>query len=267
MPSENPFRENRLNTSRNFRPEWDVPELNQHISKWLVEEIRGLRGRKEPDPGQMIAVMSGPPGYGKTHLFGRIEHLVGHEVFFVFVPGFEERTSPLDHIRAHVVKSLFHAPEGGVSPLDLALARTCRPAFASYFAELPPTLAARHEPMTHRLGDSAETVLEIVRQVKTLEPFLKLADSLIPLFPHDAGIVRALALGWAPSPWSDTARRWLEGQDLPDADRETLGLAEDGPDPMEVLRAVPALFDYNQRSAKELRIRRFPIASLQLGQE
>jgi S-DNA-T family DNA segregation ATPase FtsK/SpoIIIE len=246
MSSENPFRENRLNTSRNFRPEWDVPELNQTIAKWLVDEVDYLKGRKEPDPGQMIAAMTGPPGYGKTHLFGRIEHLVGHEVFFVFVPAFEEQTAPLDHIRWHVIDSSFRAPEGGHSPLEVALARLCRPAFARYFAELPPSLAARHEAIRRQLEELPEAVFKIVRQVKNLTPFLKLAESLINVLPQDAAIVRALALGWAPTPWSDYARRWLQGQDLPDAERLAVGLGEDSPSALEVMRAIPALFGYER---------------------
>lgn len=246
MSSANPFRESRLNDSRNFRPEWDVPELNQGITTWLVDEVRRLRGRQQPDPGQMIAAVTGPPGYGKTHLFGRIEHLIGHEVFFVFVPAFVEQSPPLDHIRWYVIEALFRAPEGGCSPLEMALARICRPAFAGYFADLPPTLAARHETLSHRLGESPEAVLEIVRQVKTAEPFLKLADSLVQVLPHDAGIVRALALGWAPAPWSATARRWLQGQDLPDAEREAVGLGEEGPAPLKVLQAIPALFGHDR---------------------
>jgi|GEM_PF-2183067 len=246
MSFENPFRESRLNNSRNFRPEWDVPELNQGTTKWLVEEVRRLRGRVEPDPGQMIATMTGPPGYGKTHLFGRIEHMVGHEVFFVFVPSFEERTAPLDHIRWHVVEALFRVPDGGHSPLELALARICRPAFAGYFANLPPTLAARHETMHRRLEELPEAVLEIVRQVKPLEPFIRLADSLVQVLPQDAAIVRALALGWAPAPWSATARRWLQGQDLPDAERSMLGLGEEEPSPLAVLRVIPALFGHDR---------------------
>jgi len=246
MPIENPFRESKLITSRNFRPEWDVPELNREISRWLVEEVRRLRGRKEPDPGQMTAAITGPPGYGKTHLFGRIEHMAGHEVFFVFVPAFEEETPPLDHIRRHAIETLFRVPEAGHSPLELALARICRPAFAGYFNGLPPTLAARHETMSHRLDESPEAVLEIVRQVKSLDPFLKLADSLIHSLPHDAGVVRALALGWAPAPWSAAARRWLQGQDLPDAERTALELKETGPTPLDVLRAIPALFGHDR---------------------
>ncbi|WP_406700337.1 hypothetical protein V5E97_16115 [Singulisphaera sp. Ch08] len=246
MSSENPFRESRLNSSRNFRPEWDVPELNQGITKWLVEEVGRLRGREEPDPGQMIAAMTGPPGYGKTHLFGRIEHLVDQDVFFVFVPAFEEETAPLDHIRWHVVEALFRISAHKYSPLEMALARLCRPAFADYFANLPPTLAARHEPMQRRLEESPEAVLEVVHQVKTMGPFLKLADSLLQVVPHDAGVVRALALGWAPAPWSVTARRWLQGQDLPDAERRALGLSEVGPTALEVLEAIPAYFGYTK---------------------
>src|SRR5437868_4411443 len=89
-------------------------------------EIRRLKGRSQPDPGQMIAVMLSPPGYGKTHLFGRIAHQLGNEVFFVFVPGLEERKDPLDHILWYVVEALFRAPEGEHSPLEHALARLCR---------------------------------------------------------------------------------------------------------------------------------------------
>ena len=178
MSFDNPFRENRLNHSGNYRPEWDVLEMNREVTDALVAEVRRLRGRKEPDPGQMIVTILGPAGYGKTHLFGRIEHTIGHEVFFVFVPAFQAGTEPIDHIRWHVVESLFRVREGSHSPLEMALARTCRPALAEYFSELPPTLLARHQTLYRRLGESPEAVLEIVRQVKTIEPFLKLADSL-----------------------------------------------------------------------------------------
>jgi hypothetical protein len=243
---DNPFRENRLNTSQNFRPEWDVPELNADVSTWLVREVFRLRGRREADPGQMIPVLLSPPGYGKTHLFGRISHLLGHEVFFVFVPALEERKGPLDHILWHVVESLFRAPQGGYSPIAHALARLCRPAFFTYFDRLPPTLASRHESMRQRLQESSEAVLDIVRQVGALDPFLKLADSLTHILPNHAGVVRALAMGWAPEPWPTAARRWLRGEDLPDEDLATLGLDCDAPTAMDVLRALPALFEYEK---------------------
>ncbi len=246
MIPPNPFRESRLDQSENYRLEWDVPELNAVVSNWLVAEVRRLVGRTEPDPGQMIAVITGPPGYGKTHLFGRIEHQVGRDVFFVFVPAFEPETPPLDHIRRHVVAALFRKHADASSPLELALARLCGPAMATYFGDLPPTLAARHDSIRQRLGESPDAVLEVVRTVKTLPPFARLADSLVAVLPGDAGVVRALALGWAPAPWSDTARRWLQGQDLPEADLNAVGLSLDPPTAMDVLKAIPALLRHAQ---------------------
>ena len=246
MVPPNPFRESRLNTAENYRPEWDVPELNATISNWLVEEVRRLVGRAEPDPGQIIAVITGPPGYGKTHLFGRIAAHVGRDVFFVFVPAFEPETPPLDHIRRHVVAALFRKIGDAPSPAELALARLCGPAMADYFADLPPTLAARHDSLRQRLAGSPDAVLEIVRSVKAFPPFARLADSLVSVLPGDSGVVRALALGWAPAPWSDTARRWLQGQDLPEADLKTVGLALEPSTAMNVLKAIPALFGHQQ---------------------
>ena len=242
----NPFRESRLNNAENYRAEWDVPELNAAVSGWLVEEVRRLAGRAEPDPGQMIAVITGPPGYGKTHLFGRIEHQVGRDVFFVFVPAFEPETPPLDHIRRHVVAALFRRVGDAPTPAELALARLCGPALAAYFADLPPTLAARHDSLRRRLAEAPDVALEVARAVKTLPPFARLADSLVAVLPGDAGVVRALALGWAPAPWSDIARRWLQGQDLPEGDLKAVGLAPGPPTAMDVLKAVPPLFGHQQ---------------------
>ena len=247
-PPPNPFRESRLNSGMDYHPEWDVLDLNAPISTWLTDAVHRLIGRETPDPAQMIAVMTGPPGYGKTHLFGRIEHQVGRDVFFVFVPAFEPETPPLDHIRRHAVTALFRKVGDAPSPLEVALAGLCQPAFATYFADLPPTLAARHDSIRQRLAgsDSTEAVLAVVRAVKTLPPFARLADSLVSVLPSDAGVTRALALGWAPAPWSDTARRWLQGQDLPEADVQALGLSEDPPTAMDVIQAIPPLFNYQQ---------------------
>ena len=248
MIPPNLFRESRLNSGSDYHPEWDVLDLNAPISTWLTDEVRRLVGRQTPDPAQMIAVLTGPPGYGKTHLFGRIEHQVGRDVCFVFVPAFEPETPPLDHIRRHAVNSLFRKVGDAPTPLEIALARLCQPHFATYFADLPPTLAARHDSIRQRLGgtDSPEAVLEVVRAVKTLPPFARLADSLVSVLPGDAGVTRALALGWAPAPWSDTAKRWLQGQDLPEADVKALGLSEDPPTAMDVIQAIPSLFQFQQ---------------------
>ena len=246
MVPPNPFRENKLVTDRDYRPEWDVLELNAKTSAWLVNEVRRLEGRAEPDPGQMIAVMTGPPGYGKTHLFGRIEHQAGSDVFFVFVPAFEPETAPLDHIRRYAVAALFRKVADRPSLLELALARLCRPALADYFADLPPTLAARHDSLRQRLTESPAAVLEVIRSVKNLAPFSLLADSLVPLLPGDSAITRALALGWAPAPWSDIARRWLQGQELAESSLQEIGLGDKSPTALDVLGAIPALLGHKQ---------------------
>ncbi len=246
MSLDNPFRESRLINGRNYRPDWDVADLDQDVSKWMVEEVGRLRGRADPDPGQMIAVMLDPPGYGKTHLFGRIGHLIGESVLYVFVPPFEDRKTPIDHIRWHAVEALFDPGASGVAPIRSALARLCRPAFAAYFSGLAPTLRARHEAIRLRLDESHDAVLEVVARVDRLGPFLGLADSLLQLLPADAGIVRALALGWAPSPWSGTARRWLQGQDLPEGDLDALGLRDEPPSALDVLRAIGPLFGHDR---------------------
>ncbi len=246
MVPPNPFREDRLNASEDYRVDWDVLDLNAKVSGWLVDEVRRLVGRDVPDPGQKIAVITGPPGYGKTHLFGRIEHQVGQDVFFVFVPAFEPEKPPLQHIRRHVVAALFRKLGDRPSPLESALARLCRPAFADYFANLPPTLAARHESIRRRLGETPAAVLELLHPIKGLAPFVRLADSLVAVLSSDAGVVRALALGWAPAPWSDTAKRWLQGQDLPEADVQALGLTHEPPTIMDVLKAIPVLFQHQQ---------------------
>src|SRR6516162_1673958 len=102
----NPFREFRANSTLDYQPEWDVPSVNEQVSDWLESTIRNLNVRREPDPGLLIPILLSPQGYGKTHLFGRIAHRLGHEALFVFIPQVEDVRKPLDHIRWHTVESL-----------------------------------------------------------------------------------------------------------------------------------------------------------------
>ena len=241
----NPLRESRLNSSQDYRPKWDVPGLNQEESDLLVREVRRVRDekRKEPDPAQMLYVLLAQPGYGKTHLFGRLGYLLGDEVFFVFVPAIEDAARPLEHIRWHLVESLFRPRPPRQSPLVVTLARLCRPSFRQYVSEFPPALKDRHRELVQDFeapGGGGYAMLEMVRAVKELEPFLVLAHSMAAKSPHLPGpVVRALALGWSPA--ADLARRWLRGEALPEEDLERLGLPDEPPKPADVLRAVPAL--------------------------
>jgi S-DNA-T family DNA segregation ATPase FtsK/SpoIIIE len=244
-PLANPFLESRLNTGSDYRPEWDVPELNRSITDYLAEKIRQVKGRVQPDPGQMISVLLSPPGYGKTHLFGRIGHNLGDEVLFVFVPAFEDVSRPLDHIRWHVVEALFRQTAGKPSFLQRTLARLCQPSFVQYVSQFPPSLAARYQSLLPSLQDGTEEVLDLVQAVTSLEPFRRLATSIAHRLPHiPFPIVNALALGW--SPLADLARCWLRGDSLPKDDLAALELPEnaDPPSPLEVLKAIAPLMQY-----------------------
>jgi len=241
----NPFNESRLNAGGDFRPEWDVPNLNRVISNHLAAQIRAVKGRNTADPAQRIQVLLAPPGYGKTHLFGRIGYEMDTEVLFVFVPAFEDVSRPLEHIRWHVVESLFRERPDQAPALHAALARLCRPSFIEYVTQFPPSQAARHEQLRLSLEAGPEAVLGLVQAVKPLAPFRKLATSLASRIPEvPAAVFAVLSLGW--SPVGDLARRWLRGESLPDSDLEALGLKPDvdPPTALEVLKAVAALFQY-----------------------
>src|SRR5262245_58929260 len=136
---ENPFAESRLNSGADFHPEWDVPELNRPITDHLAKQVRAVKGKVKPDPGQMVQVLLSPPGYVKTHLFGRIGHQLDEEVLFVFVPAFEDANKPLQHIRWHVIESLFRERPGRPSVLHQGLARLCQTSFVEYVSQFPPS--------------------------------------------------------------------------------------------------------------------------------
>jgi hypothetical protein len=239
----NPFREFRANSTLDYQPEWDVPSVNEQVSDWLESTIRNLNVRREPDPGLLIPILLSPQGYGKTHLFGRIAHRLGHEALFVFIPQVEDVRKPLDHIRWHTVESLFRARPGEHPVLARILARLCQPSFVRYFQDLPPSLAAKHQQQQQQLQEIPEAVLEIVGRVTELAPFFRLADSVTKSFPEvRADIVRALLLGWSPE--VILVRRWLRGESLPENDLVRLGLAEEPPEAGQVLLAVANLLQF-----------------------
>jgi phosphoglycolate phosphatase-like HAD superfamily hydrolase len=243
LPSPNPFEVKRLNNSQDYMPEWDVLSLNEKVSGWLAGTIRGLKGRDRPDPGLVIPVLLSPSGYGKTHLFGRIAHQLNYEALFVFVPQVEDVHKPLDHIRWHAVESLFQSRPGEPTVLARTLAGICQPSFAAYFDALQASVAARHQALHRQLQQSPDAVLQIVRGVRELGPFMRLADSMAKQFPDVRGeVVRALVLGWSPE--AVIARRWLRGESVAENDLERLQLPEDPPEAGQVLHAVASLLRF-----------------------
>jgi S-DNA-T family DNA segregation ATPase FtsK/SpoIIIE len=237
---ENPFEADRLNEAANFRPEWDVGSSNARVSDWINREVEAIRRQPAADERRKIAVLLGQPGYGKTHLFGRIQHQQEQQVFFVFVPQVLNARRPAAHVHWHVVESLFQAGPGPHSRLAGLLARLLRPSFEDYFDRLPPALACRHEALRQRLEDDPLAVLEIVVPIAELAPFHKLADSLALAFPQlQADILRAVVLGWSPATLE--ARRWLRGESLPEGRLDDLQLGQEPPAASRVLQAVAVM--------------------------
>jgi hypothetical protein len=212
----------------------------------LAKQIRAMAGRSEPDPGQLIPILLSSPGYGKSHLFGRIGHQLANEVFFVFVPAFEDVNRPLHHIRRHAVDSLFRSRGGQPAPVARALARLCKESFVAYVAAFPPSLRARSQGLEQALREGEGKGLEIAAAVKEVEPFRKLAASVAERrrpFNLAYAVVKALALGW--SPLGPLAHRWLLGEGLSEEEGAILGLeVSEPPSPLDVLRGIVAIFDY-----------------------
>lgn len=235
-----PFGRGVLNGPTDYVPEWDVPSIGQRPTSDLFFAIEAIDGSLRVDPERKIQVLLGPPGYGKTHLFGRLAHRLGDRVLFVFIPPFQDLRRPLAHIRHHVVMSLFEESTGGRSRLARILAGLCRLSFVEYLGHLPRPLDARYAELLGRLKTDERAVLEIVDTVKTLPPFRRVGDSLQAKFPQLNGrVLHALALGWSLE--KELACRWLRGESITEEHARRLGLPEDAPDPSEVIKAVAVL--------------------------
>jgi len=230
----NPFHDDVVYDPTMYRPEWDVPSLNQHV----VEGLKAAIGGVSDGDDRKFRILLGQPGCGKTHLFGRVAYELENDVFCVFVGPLEDPFHAEDQVRRQLVETLFRPGSGGQPCwLERLLARLCRPSFGDYFDWLPSSVAARHEQLGNRLRQDDAAVLEVVHTVRSLPAFLKLAASVGDAFPglhHDA--VRGLALGW--SPVRDKARRWLRGESLPEEDLEQLSLGVGAPSLVELIRAV-----------------------------
>jgi S-DNA-T family DNA segregation ATPase FtsK/SpoIIIE len=245
MPTlDNPFRESRLGSSEDYRREWDVLALNEGITEALAEQIRNAKGRRHPDAGQMVSVLLSAPGYGKTHLFGRMGHLLAEEMFFVFVPAFEDAVRPLHHIRRFAVDSLFRGRHGRPGLIAWALTHLCRSSFLEYVGRFPPSLAARYQSFQQALKDQDGKILEVTAAVKELRPFLTLASSIAERMPASLfyPVMKALALGWSPA--GHVVQRWLKGEPLSDEESEALSLGEEPAQPLDVLQGIAAILDY-----------------------
>jgi DNA segregation ATPase FtsK/SpoIIIE-like protein len=236
----NPFADDRLTGASAYSPALDVPSFNQAVSDTLLEVIQRASRMRTAEARRKIYILLGGPGYGKTHLMGRIGHNCQDRALFVFVPQIEERGSAVKHIHWHLVESLFRAPTGEAPVLHRLLTRLVHHSFRRYFDFLPHTVKEQHKGLRQRLESDVNVVGEIVAASAEPAPFLRLADSInyrLPTLPLE--VLRALVLGW--SPWAAEARRWLRGDDLEDEKRAALKLPEEPPTTTRLLQTIAAL--------------------------
>ena len=242
-PRENPFRATRLNDSKDFDPALDVASLNEGVSASVLADAQRAGGRREPDPGQTIPVILSAPGYGKTHLLGRLSHGLGNGAFFVFVGAIPDPRRPLEHIRWNVVESLFQSKGDEPCPLHRALADLFHTSFIEYVKQSPES--PLRQQLLNDLAHGSDAALRIAQASTTMSSFRRLADSAAASLPHVRGsIIRALVLGWSPE--SLLVRRWLRGESLSEEEASLVGIDEESPQPLEVLAGVAAIHQYRK---------------------
>ena len=158
----------------------------------------------------------GPAGYGKTHLFGRLNYQQGERVQFAFLAapsgsdGNDKNEQLESVLRWRLVDSLLYSVNS-IAPFRLVLARLLAPSFLAYFDQLSVGLQARCTNIRNGLQQEPFKVLEILGQVESLASYHQLADAVRPMFPTCSGaIIRALVLSASSS--ADDARLWLRGE-------------------------------------------------------
>jgi hypothetical protein len=238
---DNPFEADRLGDAESYCVEWDVPEINGHISSDVGKSLDVIRSRSGPDDREKVRVLLGQPGYGKTHLFGRVRHDQQGKLFFVYAPQIMDTSRPAEHARWHLTEALFTAGAGQPSPLARLFAAVLASSFKDYFDHLPASFAFRHQSIRERLQGDPHAVLELLKPVRDLLPFHKLADSVAVQFPSlPADILRALVLGLSPA--SHDARCWLRGDGLSETKLASLRLKPIAPEAKSLLHCVAVLF-------------------------
>lgn len=241
----NPFSNDRLSTADAFNEALDVPSLHEQASAWLEQAIDVAAHRERPDGDAKIAVLQATPGFGKTHVMGRVAHRCTKLAIFAHVPQMDAHGSPVRHIHWHILRTFFDAPPGQRPLLHRVLAQLCHQSFREFFNSLPHTVRERHQSLRERLYETSAAVQEIVAANKEPGPYLALGNSIATrLQIQPVALMRALALGW--SPRSPEAWRWLRGEQLEQSQLAELKLPEDSPTPTQVLLALARVLQQMQ---------------------
>src|SRR4051794_36044334 len=74
----NPFTDDRLTAADVFNSNLDVVSLHHQASAWLEQAIQRATQIDQPDGKAKIAVLLSTPGFGKTHVVGRVGHRCGN---------------------------------------------------------------------------------------------------------------------------------------------------------------------------------------------
>src|SRR6266566_2388188 len=75
----NPFSDDRLTEADAFNPALDVASVHQQASTWLEQAIERATQLGKPDGKAKIAILRSTPGFGKTHVMGRVGHRCGEK--------------------------------------------------------------------------------------------------------------------------------------------------------------------------------------------
>jgi S-DNA-T family DNA segregation ATPase FtsK/SpoIIIE len=257
-----PFSVDRLNVAGDYHPEWDIPTLGKEFTDAFSAAIDEVCRHPQLDPKRKVQAFIGPPGYGKTHLFGRLLHQKGERVFFSFVtapPGLDgdDKQNRLEGtLRWQLVESLLSSTDS-VAPFRIALARLLVPSFAAYLDQLSPGLRAKCAEIRNGL-DGEEgywSVLDFFGHVEAIEPYHQLANAVQLALPNCSGpVVWALVL--SASPAGEDARRWLRGEadQMADERLAALRLLDRGGEPL----VSPPLIDILLAVAELLRLNKVP---------
>lgn len=258
---DDPFGTYRLNGVDDFQPDWDIPSFGKRFTDDFSRTIDEVRAHPQPDPKRNVRAFIGPAGYGKTHLFGRLQHLQQDQVYLAFIgapPGLEgsEKDRQLETaLRWRFVEALLYSAHS-LAPFRLELAKLLQPSFAAYFDQLSAGLKAKFTAIHNGLEEEPLTVLELFGHVEALGSYHLLADALRPGLPNCSGsVVRALVL--SASPAGDDVRWWLRGEadQVPDARLAALKLIDRDGQPLD----SPPLTDILLAVAELLRLNKVPL--------
>jgi hypothetical protein len=264
MPSprvDDPFATARLNTADDFEPAWDVPTLARRFTDEFSAAIDDVRAHPQPKPERMVRALIGPAGYGKTHLFGRLQYQQRDRVYLASLGalpslGDGDKKRQLDTtVRWRLVEALLYSANT-FAPFRLELAKLLVPSFVAYFDQLSAGLKAKCATIRNSLDEDPLTVLELFGHVEVLGPYHQLADALRSALPHCSGsVVRALVL--SASPAGDDVRWWLRGEadQVPEARLAALGLVDRSNQPLD----SPLLIDILVAVAELLRLNDVPL--------